>query len=976
MASDSVPTRGPRKVVRLGKYEVVSHIATGGMGAVYRARDTELNRDLALKVLNREMAGKPAMLERFKREAKAAGKLRHENIVEVYDFDEHNGTWLLAMEFVDGIDLHEYVKRKGPLDPEEARQIVLQGARALRHAHDKNITHRDIKPSNFLITQRRGRPLVKLTDLGLARDTDADQYRVTRDGTTVGTLDYMAPEQARDSGIADIRSDLYALGGTWFHLLAGRAPFPDGGLAERLYKLMNQDPPDVREINPRVSAETWAILDRLLEKEPEDRYQTPAELIDDLLSLKGRAAARPRRQEDREGQRSKRRRGKPDSTADTKSDVAPRTRTSAARRESPPARSRHALWAAAAGGAAFFLVAGAVLLALALRDRHRQPTPREPEGQVTQPSYPPAGRPGDTVRAPDLPGTNPPRDRDKPPPDRGKKPPDPVVPVRARLPALYTPEVAVGPDLRKKAEAPWFSVAGKHRDGVTLVRLRGERAGGARCRLTRCYSRGASLTALDVDAPGAEVLFDGCLLTGGEQPLLRVRANATRGANLRAVRSTLVCTRTFLEVKPAGPLDRSPVVRWLGWDALLSRSGRHPGGKLLTVLDGADTQNMEWAAFNCLYAGWQTLLSAHRSVGADGLRDWRRHWKRIEGEGVARDPWPDQAFNEPATLPASTYDPTRPVRYASTVDPTRPLGCDLAALPQGRGEGWLSIYEPTVNPPEAPGDPSAPEVPAPEDGLYYGETLDLGEVDLGAHLLQVQKAQKLGPRVVLRLTGKGERPTSPLRVKGSSLVLYFTPPEKEEDAPLALSLANAGGVSDPAALVEVDGGSLEIIGGTLRAPDLPGPRIPHLLKVRGGELRLFRCRLEGPTQAVPGNYRGLISLGGSGETAADKARGCAINESVLVSGRAGVSLHGIGARLLLRQSLVVAGTDALEVTLCCSRGRPCRAACCCGRASATPWTGGCTTSRRRASGCPTSPRHWRVGADFGGLPGCAISGRT
>src|SRR5262249_26689747 len=152
------------------------------------------------------------------------------NIVRVYDFDHVKDTWFLAMEFVDGIDLHDYVKRKGPLDPEEARQIIVQGCRALRHAYDQDVVHRDIKPSNFLVIKKGSRLLVKLTDMGLARTVDEDLFRVTRAGTTVGTLDYMAPEQARDSGAADIRSDLYSLGATWYHLLTGRCPFAAGGL--------------------------------------------------------------------------------------------------------------------------------------------------------------------------------------------------------------------------------------------------------------------------------------------------------------------------------------------------------------------------------------------------------------------------------------------------------------------------------------------------------------------------------------------------------------------------------------------------------------------------------------------------------------------------------------------------------------------------------------------------------------------------
>ena len=239
-------TKGPQRSVRIGKYRVVTHLATGGMGAVYKAYDTEAKRDVALKVLTPELAAKPIMIERFRREARNASKLHHPNVVQVYEFGEADGCFFIAMEFVEGIDLNEYVERKGPLDPDEALRLITQATKALDHAHRRDIVHRDVKPSNFLLTRKKGRLFVKLTDLGLSRDPQAEEFRVTRDGTTVGTVDYISPEQARDSGTADIRSDLYSLGCTWHHLVAGKAPFAEGGLAERLHKHLNVDPPDPR----------------------------------------------------------------------------------------------------------------------------------------------------------------------------------------------------------------------------------------------------------------------------------------------------------------------------------------------------------------------------------------------------------------------------------------------------------------------------------------------------------------------------------------------------------------------------------------------------------------------------------------------------------------------------------------------------------------------------------------------------------
>jgi serine/threonine protein kinase len=280
--ADLQPGDDASRTIRIGKYEVLAHIATGGMGAVYKARDTELGRIVALKIIPPDTAGKPAALERFRREARSAAKLRHENIVTLYEFGEARGVYFLALEYVDGIDLQAYIERKGRLKPDKARRILVQAARALDHAHKQGVVHRDVKPSNFLITRRDSGLLVKLTDLGLAREASEDEFRVTRVGSTVGSIDYMAPEQARDSRAADVRSDIYSLGCTFYHMLAGRAPFPEGSLTERLFKHIEEEPPDVRQFNPRVPEELVHVLNRMLAKKPEERYQTPAELLRDL----------------------------------------------------------------------------------------------------------------------------------------------------------------------------------------------------------------------------------------------------------------------------------------------------------------------------------------------------------------------------------------------------------------------------------------------------------------------------------------------------------------------------------------------------------------------------------------------------------------------------------------------------------------------------------------------------------------------
>jgi serine/threonine-protein kinase len=271
--------------VHIGKYEVLAHIATGGMGAVYKARDTQSGQEVALKILSAQLAASAEVLERFRREARAAAALSHQNIVAIHDFGEVEGTCYLALEFVDGTDLHAYIQRKGPLRPDKALVIIYQACRALRHAFRRGIVHRDVKPSNFLLTRGSGHRVVKLTDFGVARQVQSQESRLTCTGFTVGTVDFMPPEQARDSGAADHRSDLYSLGATWYYLLAGQAPFSSGGLGERLLQILSEQPPDVRTLNRRVSPATAAVVHRLLAKDPAARYQTAAELMHVLAAL-------------------------------------------------------------------------------------------------------------------------------------------------------------------------------------------------------------------------------------------------------------------------------------------------------------------------------------------------------------------------------------------------------------------------------------------------------------------------------------------------------------------------------------------------------------------------------------------------------------------------------------------------------------------------------------------------------------------
>ncbi|HEX5273319.1 MAG TPA: serine/threonine-protein kinase, partial [Gemmataceae bacterium] len=169
---------------RIGRYEVIAHLATGGMGEVYKARDVELDRVVALKVLPSRLSENPNSVERFRREARNAARLSHKNIVTLYDWGQADSTWFLALEFIDGTDLNSYINARGRLDPQESWLITVQATRALDHAFQQGVVHRDIKPSNFLLTRQGRKVRVKLTDLGLARTAQEEDFRITRDGST------------------------------------------------------------------------------------------------------------------------------------------------------------------------------------------------------------------------------------------------------------------------------------------------------------------------------------------------------------------------------------------------------------------------------------------------------------------------------------------------------------------------------------------------------------------------------------------------------------------------------------------------------------------------------------------------------------------------------------------------------------------------------------------------------------------------
>ncbi len=262
----------------LGPYVLLERLGEGGMGAVFKARHRKLGRIVALKVIRKERLADADAVKRFQREVHAAAQMAHANVVHALDADQVGDRHLLVMEYVEGIDLAHLVKERGPLPVEQACDYVRQAALGLQHAHERGLVHRDIKPSNLLLA-KSGQ--VKLLDLGLARLTAAageSNSTLTQEGSVMGTPDYVAPEQARQSHTVDIRADLYSLGCTLYFLLAGRPPFPGGTLGEKLLHHMLDEPEPVETLRPEVPPGVAAIIRRLMTKAPGQRYQTPGEL--------------------------------------------------------------------------------------------------------------------------------------------------------------------------------------------------------------------------------------------------------------------------------------------------------------------------------------------------------------------------------------------------------------------------------------------------------------------------------------------------------------------------------------------------------------------------------------------------------------------------------------------------------------------------------------------------------------------------
>ncbi len=269
---------------KLGHIRLEHFIGGGGMGAVFRGVDTELHRTVAVKVLSPRQYADEETLKRFKVEAQSAARLDHENIARVYYVGEDQGVHYIVFEYIDGINIRDLVRRQGPMTIPDAIAITLQIADALAHSYRRNVVHRDIKPSNVLMTAD-GR--AKLVDMGLARVHQQEKSNddLTASGVTLGTFDYISPEQARDPREADVRSDLYSLGCTSFFMLTGQPPFPEGTVLQKLLRHQGDDAPDPRQLRPDIPESLASVLAKMLAKSPGQRYQQPDELMADLLPL-------------------------------------------------------------------------------------------------------------------------------------------------------------------------------------------------------------------------------------------------------------------------------------------------------------------------------------------------------------------------------------------------------------------------------------------------------------------------------------------------------------------------------------------------------------------------------------------------------------------------------------------------------------------------------------------------------------------
>jgi len=282
---------------KLGPYEILAPLGAGGMGEVWRARDTRLDRDVALKVVHSHFAADADRLSRFEQEAKAAARLDHPNILVVHDVGSHEGSPYIVSELLEGKSLRDMLD--GPLPPRRVVEFALEIARGLSAAHAKGIIHRDLKPENVFVT-KDGR--VKILDFGVAKltqpsaggplGTEATTAAATEPGVILGTAGYMSPEQVQGKPL-DARSDLFSLGAVLYEMLSGKRPFHRDTAPETLTAILREEPPDLSEANRNIPPELERIIRHCLEKQPDQRFHSAGDVIFDLEALRGLSGEKP-----------------------------------------------------------------------------------------------------------------------------------------------------------------------------------------------------------------------------------------------------------------------------------------------------------------------------------------------------------------------------------------------------------------------------------------------------------------------------------------------------------------------------------------------------------------------------------------------------------------------------------------------------------------------------------------------------------
>jgi serine/threonine-protein kinase len=265
---------------QIGGYKLIRRIGEGGMGEVYLAEQLTMHRTVALKILHNKWADDEEFRKRFLLEARAAGKLSHQNLIQVYDVGKYQGKYYFSMEFIDGVTVEDLIRHEGALAVEKVTDICLQVCQALKYLAQHNIVHRDIKPANIMVTKDG---TIKLGDFGFIQSVwDAE---LMQEGTTIGTPDYISPEQARGERNLDVRSDIYSLGASLFHMLTTKTLF-SGSCSKVMRDHIETEPPKLEDLRDGLPKDLLRMMGKMTAKQPIDRYQSPDEVIKDLEMLR------------------------------------------------------------------------------------------------------------------------------------------------------------------------------------------------------------------------------------------------------------------------------------------------------------------------------------------------------------------------------------------------------------------------------------------------------------------------------------------------------------------------------------------------------------------------------------------------------------------------------------------------------------------------------------------------------------------